>query len=154
MIEKAFGDESEGAGEGDESSVFCWWRSCATSEELSNLKVTNVCDVGGLTPRLKVMRELERLALVASDGLDDLRHRLVAYRAGDLWVPMGGIKKEEMEIPSIITILLVGFNGGGKSSLVNLMYSVLGRAGVIPFAQTSGETLHNCSNSLDIFQFL
>ncbi|CAO2824351.1 unnamed protein product [Amaranthus hypochondriacus] len=137
MIEKAL---SEGASEGDESSVFCWWRSCATSEELSNLKVTNVCDVGGLTPRLKVMRELERLALVASDGLDDLRHRLVAYRAGDLWVPMGGIKKEEMEIPSIITILLVGFNGGGKSSLVNLMYSVLGRAGVIPFAQTSGSS--------------
>lgn len=144
MTEKLPGDE----GEGDESTEFCWWRRCATAEEMDSLKMTGVSDVGSLTPRLKVMRELERLAMVASEGLDDLRHRLVAYRAGDLWVPMGGVKKEEMDIPSTITVLLVGFAGGGKSSLVNLMYSVLGRAGIIPFAQTSGSSINSESTTM------
>ncbi|CAO2839773.1 unnamed protein product [Amaranthus hypochondriacus] len=134
---------SEDGDEDKSSSLYCWWRSCATSEELRNMKVTSLCDVAELTPRLKVMREMERLALMASEGLDDLRCRLLAYRAGDLWVPIGGINKEEMEIPSINTILLVGFTGGGKSSLVNYMYSVLARAGVIPFAQTSGSSTNS-----------
>lgn len=139
MRDKQLCDEGESS-EGDESTEFCWWRTCATPEEMSSLKVTCISDVGSLTPRLKVMRDMERLTMVVSEGLDDLRHRLIAYRAGDLWVPMGGVKKEDMEIPSTITILLVGFAAGGKSSLVNLMYSVLGRAGIIPFAQTSGLT--------------
>ncbi|KAL9235724.1 hypothetical protein vseg_010463 [Gypsophila vaccaria] len=133
------------AGDSDVCSLpdadFHWWRSCATSEEMSTLKINGVSDMADWTPRVKVMRELERLAMVAPDGLDDLRHRLVAYRAGDLWVPVGGVQKEGMNIPSQVTILLVGFAGGGKSSLVNLMYSVLGRAGIIPFAQTSGSSL-------------
>lgn len=144
MRDKQLSDD----GEGEESTEFCWWRSCATAEEISNLKVNDVSDVGCLTPRLKVMRELERLSMVASEGIDDLRHRLVAYRSGDLWVPMGGIKKEEMDIPPMITILLVGFGGGGKSSLVNLMYSVLGRAGIIPFAQTSGSSVASESTTM------
>lgn len=104
------------------------------------MEVRSVSDVAALNPRLRVMRELERLAMVAQEGLDDLRHRLVAYRAGDLWVPTGGLAKEEMAVPPVVTVLLVGVTGGGKSSLVNLMYSVLGRAGIIPFAQTSGST--------------
>src|SRR5688572_25099966 len=78
---------SEDGDEDKSSSLYCWWRSCATSEELRNMKVTSLWDVAELTPRLKVMREMERLALVASEGLDDLRCRLLAYRAGDLWVP-------------------------------------------------------------------
>ncbi|XP_074268412.1 uncharacterized protein LOC141591828 [Silene latifolia] len=140
-------------GEGDDDSSIpdpdChWWRACATSEELSTLKINCVADVGELTPRLKVMRELERLAIVAPDGLDDLRHRLVAYRAGDLWVPVGGVSKEGMNIPPQVTILLVGFAGAGKSSLVNLMYSVLGRAGIIPFAQTSGSSSTSGSTTM------
>ncbi|KAH9605588.1 hypothetical protein KSS87_016326 [Heliosperma pusillum] len=132
-------------GDSDDSSQpdadFHWWRSCATSEEMSALKINSVSEMADWTPRLKVMRELERLAIVAPDGLDDIRHRLVAYRAGDLWVPVGGVQREGMNIPPQVTILLVGFSGGGKSSLVNLMYSVLGRAGIIPFAQTSGSSL-------------
>lgn len=80
---------------------------------------------------------MERLALVAPEGLDELRQKLFNYRCGDFWVPTGGIKKEEMDIPPLNTILLVGFHNAGKSSLVNLMYSVLGRSGLIPFAQTS-----------------
>ncbi|XP_057475891.1 uncharacterized protein LOC130763877 [Actinidia eriantha] len=120
------------------ASTLCWWRTAAESgrhkvgEEFS--------DLSGLTPRLKVIRELERLALVAPEGLDDLRHKLLTYRSGDFWLPTGGIKKEEMEIPPLITVLVVGLSGGGKSSLVNLMYSVLGRSGLIPFAQTSSES--------------
>ncbi|KAH9625545.1 hypothetical protein KSS87_020341 [Heliosperma pusillum] len=141
------------AGEGDDESSIpdpdChWWRGCATSEEMSTLKINCVADVGELTPRLKVIRELERLAMVAPDGLDDLRHRLVAYRAGDLWVPVGGVSKEGMNIPPQVTILLVGFAGAGKSSLVNLMYSVLGRAGIIPFAQTSGSSSTSGSTTM------
>ncbi|KAL2945289.1 Septin-1 [Bienertia sinuspersici] len=132
----------------DESMELYWWRRCASPEEMSRLKVSSVADVGCLTPRLKVMREMERLAMVASEGLDDLRHRLVAYRVGDMWVPMGGVKKEEMEFPRLITILMVGHTGGGKSSLINLMYSVLGRAGIIPFAQTSGSSVKSESTTM------
>lgn len=84
---------------------------------------------------------MERLALVAPEGLDETRHRLMSYRAGDLWVPTGGMRKEEMVIPPVVTVLLVGLAGAGKSSLVNSMYSVLGRSGLIPFAQTSSKTL-------------
>ncbi|CAN6468592.1 unnamed protein product [Victoria cruziana] len=100
---------------------------------------------------------MERLAMVAPEGLDDLRHKLLSYRPGDFWVPMGGLKKEELDIPPVITLLLVGFSKSGKSSLINLMYSVIGRAGLIPFAQTAGsssnyETLfmeeHNVLRSL------
>ncbi|XP_021722254.1 uncharacterized protein LOC110689760 [Chenopodium quinoa] len=145
MRDKQVCEEREGE---DVSSEFCWWRTCATAEEMNSLKVSSISDVGSLTPRLKVMREMERLAMVASEGLDDLRHRLVAYRAGDMWVPMGGVKKEDMEIPSTVTILLVGFAAGGKSSLINLMYSVLGRAGIIPFAQTSGSSVNSESTTM------
>ncbi|KAK9733758.1 hypothetical protein RND81_04G090400 [Saponaria officinalis] len=145
-------DQHYSAGDSDECSLsdtdFHWWRSCATSEEMSTLKINSVSDMADWTPRLKVMRELERLAMVAHDGLDDLRHRLVTYRAGDLWVPVGGVQKEGMNIPPQVTILLVGFAGGGKSSLVNLMYSVLGRAGIIPFAQTSGSSSTSGSTTM------
>lgn len=47
-----------------------------------------------------------------------------------------------MEIPPMITILLVGLSASGKSSLINYMYSVLGRSGLIPFAQTSSMFTH------------
>ncbi|GFZ13930.1 hypothetical protein Acr_24g0001200 [Actinidia rufa] len=88
------------------ASTLCWWRTAAESgrhkvgEEFS--------DLSGLTPRLKVIRELERLALVAPEGLDDLRHKLLTYRSGDFWLPTGGIKKEEMEIPPLITVSVGG----------------------------------------------
>lgn len=118
------------------SPAFCWWRSVSEFKDSCQLSV-DLSKLSNLTPRLKVLREMERLALVANEGLDDLRHKLLSYRSGDLWLPTGGVKKEEMNIPLIATILLVGFTGSGKSSLINLMYSVLGRSGLIPFAQTS-----------------
>ncbi|RVW39929.1 hypothetical protein CK203_081079 [Vitis vinifera] len=74
-----------------------------------------------LTPRRRLLRELERLALVADQGLDELRHKLITYRSGDFWLPTGGISKADMDVPPVITILLVGLSGSGKSSLVNLM---------------------------------
>ncbi|KAI3968544.1 hypothetical protein MKX01_007854 [Papaver californicum] len=122
------------------SSFHNWWRSAKELDENGDLKLdysrTLITD---LTPRLKVIREMERLALIAStEGLDDLRQKLLSYRSGDFWLPTGGLKKEEMDISPIITILLVGFSGAGKSSIVNLMYSVLGRSGLIPFTHTSG----------------
>jgi hypothetical protein len=117
-------------------SVHCWWRSAAKFDECVKVKY-DLPNVSSLTPRLKVLKEMERLALIAPEGLNELRHKLQMYRSGDFWVPVGGISKEEMDIPPTITILLVGFTGSGKSSLVNLMYSVLGRSGIIPFAQTS-----------------
>ncbi|KAI3854597.1 hypothetical protein MKX03_005193 [Papaver bracteatum] len=120
------------------SSFHNWWRSAKEFDENGNLKHDyNNIPITDLTPRLKVIREMERLALVAAEGLDDLRHKLLSYRSGDFWLPIGGIKKEEMDISPVITILLVGFSGAGKSSIVNLMYSVLGRSGLIPFTHTS-----------------
>jgi len=118
------------------SAQYCWWRSAAKFDECVKLKY-EIPNVSTLTPRLKVLREMERLALIAPEGLNEVRHKLQMYRSGDFWVPTGGISKEETDIPPTITILLVGFTGSGKSSLVNLMYSVLGRSGIIPFAQTS-----------------
>ncbi|KAH7863633.1 hypothetical protein Vadar_020137 [Vaccinium darrowii] len=118
---------------------YCWWRLVAKFEECAKLKSEMPLDLSKITPRLKVLREMERLALVAPEGLDDLRHKLFAYRCGDFWVPTGGFKKEETDIPPVNTILLVGFHNAGKSSLVNLMYSVFGRSGLVPFAQTTSE---------------
>ncbi|KAL4379160.1 hypothetical protein GQ457_02G002360 [Hibiscus cannabinus] len=115
---------------------YCWWRTAAKFDECVKLKL-DFPNVSILTPRLRLLRELERLALVAPDGLNELRHKLIGYRSGDFWVPTGGITKEDMDIPPVNTILLVGFSGSGKSSLINLMYSILGRSGLIPFAQTS-----------------
>ncbi|XP_035548833.1 uncharacterized protein LOC109003783 [Juglans regia] len=129
-------DEGEEDEYGLSKMVHCWWRSAAKFDECVKLKF-DLPNVSSLTPRLKVLREMERLALVAPDGLNELRHKLFTYRSGDFWVPTGGINKEDMDIPPTITILLLGFTGSGKSSLVNLMYSVLGRSGLIPFVQTS-----------------
>ncbi|XP_039042967.1 uncharacterized protein LOC120182011 [Hibiscus syriacus] len=116
--------------------AYCWWQTAAKFDECLKLKL-DFPNVSILTPRLRLLRELERLALIAPDGLNELRHKLIGYRSGDFWVPTGGITKEDMDIPPVNTILLVGFSGSGKSSLINLMYSILGRSGLIPFARTS-----------------
>ncbi|MBA0670084.1 hypothetical protein Goklo_029501 [Gossypium klotzschianum] len=116
--------------------AYCWWRTAAEFDKCVKVKL-GFPNVSILTPRLRLLRELERLALVAPDGLNELQHKLLEYRSGDFWVPTGGIAKEDMDIPPVNTILLVGFSGSGKSSLINLMYSILGRSGLIPFAQTS-----------------
>ncbi|GMJ01037.1 hypothetical protein HRI_003772900 [Hibiscus trionum] len=124
------------------SLPYCWWRAASKFQECAKLKL-DFPDVSILTPRLRLFRELERMALIAPDGLNELRHKLLGYRSGDFWVPVGGVKKEDTDIPPVNTILLVGFSGSGKSSLINLMYSILGRSGLIPFAQTSSGS---CSN--------
>lgn len=118
-----------------ESSNY-WWRSVAKFDECVKLKL-DLPNVSSLTPRLRVLREMERLGLIASEGLNELRHKLINYSSGDFWVPTGGVKKVELDIPPVITILLVGFSGSGKSSLINLMYSVLSRSRLMLFAQTS-----------------
>ncbi|XP_024173642.1 uncharacterized protein LOC112179456 isoform X2 [Rosa chinensis] len=143
-------DESSGSVSSIEP--YCWWRSTAKYDEYVKLKFEGgLPDVSRLTTRMRVFKELERLALVASGststreyhyhysegGVNELRHKLLTYQSGDFWMPIGGISKEKMDIPPVATILLVGFSASGKSSLVNLMYSVLGRSGLIPFAQTS-----------------
>lgn len=143
-------DESSGSVSSIEP--YCWWRSAAKYDEYVKLKFEGgLPDVSRLTTRMRVFKELERLALVSSGststreyhyhysegGVNELRHKLLTYRSGDFWMPIGGISKEKMDIPPAATILLVGFSASGKSSLVNLIYSVLGRSGLIPFAQTS-----------------
>ncbi|KAJ6338552.1 hypothetical protein OIU76_008096 [Salix suchowensis] len=67
-------------------------------------------------------------ALIAQEGLDEVRYKLQMYRSGDFWVPTGGIKKEEMDVPPVITILLVGFSGSGKSSPNGFSYGKIGDA--------------------------
>lgn len=116
-----------------------WWRSAREFKDNDHRLGPRLADLSNLTPRLKVLREMERLALIAPEGLNELRHKLVAYRSGDFWLPAGGVKREDMAIPPIITVVQVGLCGSGKSSLVNLMYSVLGRSGLIPFSQTSSK---------------
>uniref|UniRef100_A0A1D1Y899 Lon protease 2, peroxisomal n=1 Tax=Anthurium amnicola TaxID=1678845 RepID=A0A1D1Y899_9ARAE len=146
-------DESAAAGEKQQLHehlfCYCWWRSIPEFDERgrpdARLYPTTVAEATALTPRLRVIKEMERLALVAHDSLDDLRHKLLSYRAGDLWVPAGGIPKQDVDIPPVVTILLVGPAGSGKSSLVNLMYSVLGRSGLIPFARTSSGNIFQTS---------
>ncbi|KAK1291866.1 hypothetical protein QJS10_CPB17g01192 [Acorus calamus] len=114
------------------TSLYCWWRSASESDDppLSPPPST------GPSPRLKVVRELERLSLIAHESLDDLRHKLLCYRPGEFYLPTGGISRQDADVPPLLTILLVGLESSGKSSLINLMYSVLGRSGLIPFTQT------------------
>ncbi|KAK8954495.1 hypothetical protein KSP39_PZI002690 [Platanthera zijinensis] len=143
------GDEPDGDmhgdGDGDsEASVpsFFWWRSLPENEGgggFGTPKAAAAATKAGKA-RMKVVREMERLAAAAVDSIDELRHRLLTYRAGDLWFPAGGAGRQDTDIPPVITLLLLGFAGVGKSSLVNLMYSVLGRSGFVPFAHTSSST--------------
>lgn len=125
--------------EEENRAIYYWWKSAAKFNECVKFKF-EMPNLSKMTPTLKVLREMERLALMSSESLDELRQKLMSYRAGDFWVPIGGINKEDMDIPPLNTIVLVGFHNAGKSSLVNLMYSVLGRSGLIPFAQTSSGT--------------
>ncbi|KAI7749745.1 hypothetical protein M8C21_015600 [Ambrosia artemisiifolia] len=118
-------------------SPFCWWKSIPElSSHDASLKPPSSSSSSSM---MKLLREMERLSLISEHGVDDLKHKLMIYKSGDFWVPIGGIKKEDMDIPPVITVLLVGLSGSGKSSLINLMYSVVGRSGFIPFSQTSNE---------------
>lgn len=130
----------DGEGDGDsEAGVpgFLWWRSLPENEGCAGTPRAAAAGGATVAARMRVLREMERLAAKAADSVDELRHRLLTYRAGDLWFPAGGIAKQDTDIPPVITLLLLGFAGVGKSSLVNLMYSVLGRSCFVPFAHTS-----------------
>lgn len=94
MEDQLLSSNQENVYESPPKAVYCWWRSAAKFDEYTNLGIQKV------TPRLKVLREMERLALVAPEGLDELRQKLFNYSCGDFWVPTGGIKKEEMDINS------------------------------------------------------
>lgn len=130
--------------EGGGRSVCSWWKSAA---ELEYVFETSI-NVSKMSPRIRLVRELERLALLSSESLNDIRHKLLSYRPGDFWVPTGGINKQDLEIPAINTILLVGFHNAGKTSLVNFMYRVLSRSALLHFAQTSSGTSDSTSTSL------
>lgn len=117
-------------------AMFYWWRSATKFDECVNLKM-DMPNISKISPTCKILREMERLASIASEGLHELRQKLFTYRSGDMWLPIGGREKKDMDIPPVNTILLVGFHNAGKSSLVNLMYSILGRSGLVPFAQTT-----------------
>lgn len=126
--------------ETDPSISSCsWWRSAREFKDNDPRLGSHLAHLSNLTPRLKVLGEMERLALVAPEGLNELQHKLATYHSGDFWLPAGGVKREDMAIPSIITVVLVGLSGSGKSSLVNMMYSVLGRSGLITFSRTSSK---------------
>ncbi|XP_020583482.1 uncharacterized protein LOC110026736 [Phalaenopsis equestris] len=132
------GGEADGDGDSEAGvPCFCWWRSLPEYEGGGGLETPKASSARNATARMRVVREMERLAAAASESIDELRHRLLTYKAGDLWFPAGGIAKQDTDIPPVITLLLLGFAGVGKSSLVNLMYSVLGRSGFVPFAHTS-----------------
>ncbi|KAM0024413.1 putative P-loop containing nucleoside triphosphate hydrolase [Helianthus debilis subsp. tardiflorus] len=121
--------------EHEDSSPFYWWKSISTEEDES-IKSPSSSSLA----IMKVLREMERLCMISEHGADDVKHKLMIYKPGDFWIPIGGVKKEDVDIPPMITVLLVGLCGSGKSSLINLLYSVVGRSGLIPFSQTSGES--------------
>ncbi|KAK4732315.1 hypothetical protein R3W88_025303 [Solanum pinnatisectum] len=135
-------DENFDLNKQDEESraMHYWWRLASKFDESVKFKFEKIQNLSKLTPILKVLREMERLYLMSIESFDELRQKLMSYKVGDFWVPIGGINKEDLDIPPVNTILLVGFHNAGKSSLVNLMYSVLGQSGLIPFAQTSSGT--------------
>jgi hypothetical protein len=54
------------------SAQYCWWRSAAKFDECVKLKY-EIPNVSTLTPRLKVLREMERLALIAPEGLNEVQ---------------------------------------------------------------------------------
>lgn len=56
-----------------------WWRTPQDFDENGHLKV-DISNLSNLTPRLKLLREMERLALISSEGIEDLRHKLITYR--------------------------------------------------------------------------
>ncbi|KAJ4967825.1 hypothetical protein NE237_014526 [Protea cynaroides] len=97
----------------NEKPLFYWWRSTEEFNENGELKL-NLSRLSSLTPRLKVLREMERSTLIAPEGLDEPRQKLFTYHSGGFYLPTGGISKEEMDILPVITILLVGFFGSGK----------------------------------------
>lgn len=106
------GGEPEEGGDGDgesEASVpsFFWWRSLLENE--GGLGTPRAAATKAGKARLKVLREMERLAAAAVDSIDELRHRLLTYRAGDLWFPAGGAGRQDTDIPPVITLLLPGF---------------------------------------------
>ncbi|XP_071708617.1 uncharacterized protein [Rutidosis leptorrhynchoides] len=115
----------------NDQQSFNWWKSINPESKSAEDQSSSI----------KVKKEMERLCMISEHGADELKHKLMVYKSGDFWLPIGGIiDKEDMDIPQVITVLLVGLIGSGKSSLVNLMYSVLGRSGLIPFSQTSNES--------------
>ncbi|KAG6428325.1 hypothetical protein SASPL_112576 [Salvia splendens] len=64
-----------------------------------NLPITggealNKMAISKSTPRIKLLIEMERLGLIGSAGLNDLRHKILSYRAGDFCLPIGGIERE------------------------------------------------------------
>ncbi|XP_024985763.1 uncharacterized protein LOC112521248 isoform X2 [Cynara cardunculus var. scolymus] len=123
------------------SSPFYWWKSIPEFNSLNGSQNSSSI--------FKVLREMERLCWISEDGVDDLKHKLMIYKSGDFWLPIGGINKQDLDIPPLITVLLLGLSGSGKSSLVNLMYAVLGRSGIIPFSQTSNESQNNPTMMLE-----
>ncbi|XP_057785608.1 uncharacterized protein LOC131003145 [Salvia miltiorrhiza] len=135
-MKNCFSFSSDEEQNGCPKESFYWWRTPQEFDEDGHFKT----DISSPRNRMKLLREMERLGLMGSCGLNDLRHKILRYRAGDFCLPIGGIEREDMEIPPLITILLTGLTASGKSSFINLMYAVLGRFGLIPFAQTSGES--------------
>ncbi|KAB5569495.1 hypothetical protein DKX38_003288 [Salix brachista] len=95
----------------------------AKFDELVRIK-SDLPEIACLAPRVRVPRQLERLALIAQEGLDEVRYKLQMYRSGDFWVPTGGIKKEEMDVPPVITILLAGF----ECTILGFSYGKIGDA--------------------------
>lgn len=128
-------------------SACSWWKSAAELDYVK-LRLFENSNASKISPRIRLLRELERLALLASESLNEIRHKLLSYRAGDFWVPTGGISKQDLEIPAVNTILLLGFHNAGKTSLVNLMYRVFARSGLLHFAQTSSGRYCACNTKL------
>ncbi|XP_039008784.1 importin subunit alpha-like [Hibiscus syriacus] len=66
-------------------------RTAAKFDECAAKLKGDLPDASILTPGLTMLRELERLALTAPDELNEFRHKLLGYRSGDFWAPVGGI---------------------------------------------------------------
>lgn len=59
------------------------------------------------------------------ERIQDEKERLLRYRPGAWLIETGGINRNDYEIPSITTLLLVGPKGAGKSTLINNILRVL-----------------------------
>lgn len=61
------------------------------------------------------------------DRIQDEKERLLRYRPGAWLIETGGINRNQYDIPTITTLLLVGPKGAGKSTLINNILRVLSR---------------------------
>ncbi|KAH7423149.1 hypothetical protein KP509_12G041400 [Ceratopteris richardii] len=73
----------------------------------------------------RIQKQSELLHQSTAEELEDVRDEINRYRPGSGVHKVGGVSHADFDIPEVITLLVVGPEGAGKSSLINNMIRVL-----------------------------